>query len=352
MRWHLNNLSIDKLASGLASAAEMRRAEKHIRLCPDCRERVETLSAVLHKKNAAAEPGEHVRQAILAEWHRIDRAINSTEKKHLKPVWKLAAGFAVVIMITAAAYITALKNIPGPDMYSPLLSALSGEAWINGSPLTVNSSISSGCILKTAENSTASVTTDGYTLSVSGSSELAIKSTGKQSGLNFNIIHGTFVSRSDGNVKYAFACGRYMVTPAGTEFLLRYVNNRLEVWVLHGGIFIGGDELRIKVSSGMKWDSDNPGELATVNPELLSYMIAEATEGNAAGKLHADKKPEAGRPGKSTDPGNHGKTGIDRSGHAEKDDADEIRKSSREMRDDIKNIRQEIKKERRGRGGN
>lgn len=349
MKGHLDNKLINRIAAGFASTDEIRLAEEHMRLCSTCREQVKVLSTAIHANKQTAVPGEHVRHAVLEEWHRINRTINVTKKRSLTFAWQIASGIAAVVIITAGVYLGTMRNLPGLDSYSIAVSSVSGDVYINKSPAVVNNSVNQGDVLQTGLNSIVSTATEGYRLIVAPSSELAVTGTGKNSGLAFHFVHGTVVSISEGFTGYSFGCGRYTVTPTGTEFMMQYENEKLEISVLHGGVMVTGEGVRMEIPSGMKWNSGEPGRLAQMNPELLKSIIDKIISGAGYEKTADDSISGNIRQNSIS---NHDETGKDvtEKNRAERNsEADELRRSGREMRDDIRSTRQEMKKERTGR---
>jgi len=301
MKVHINYKTIEKLASGTASAGELKRAEKHMLTCSKCREQAHTLSLVLQGRKSSVIPGEHVKNAIINEWHRIDHSTNTAKQHPSFFPWRMATGLAAVVLIAAAFYFTVFRTIPGGDTGNLALSYSSGEVYLNYSPISGSSRFQPDDIIRTGTRSTAALSLEGYSLYASGSSEILISGTDKERGLGFKLISGSLVSRSEGGIKYSFTCGSYVIAPTGTEFILQYLDNRLKIWVLHGGVSVKSDIVRMAVSAGYMWDSSDPDRVREVNPQIIESRIAEILSGDRPEDMQDGRTESAGKILKGTD---------------------------------------------------
>lgn len=329
MNAHLKDKDIDRLVSGIMSRRENLRAEKHLEKCSSCRIKVIILSGIISEKKNESVPGDHVKAAVIAEWHRTNSGVIAT---HEKPVFalRLAYGFAAALFIAVSAYFV-VTRIPNSIYQDGLLvTTITGDVKVNNTAADMNHMLQKGDQVSTGPDSSASLTTGNYRLELEGSTELKLAESGGDTGFVFNLNRGAATSRSEGKIKYSFICGGYIITPTGTEFRLEVSQGRLSVAVFTGGVIISGTNLKIEVPAGMKWDSDDPDKLRSAETGNSMDVIPGKggyTEKNAEGE---NKIQDSGNKINRADPG-------------------EIRELKRESREEIRDMRDMKKESREGR---
>ncbi len=338
---HFKDKDIDRLLSGIMSRKETRRAEIHMKGCDSCRQRINVLSGILQGRKIDSSPGDHVRSAVLAEWHRINSRLTVKHKKTSILHW-FAYGFAAIVLFLLSAYLVGTRIQHPADDNILSLASVKGEVLINTLPAEPNYKIKKGDTLTTAPDSSASLITGNYTLLVESSSVISIKETGSESGFVFSLISGSVTSSSEGNLKYSFICGDYRITPTGTEFRIEMSRWRLKVIVIRGAVFISGPGLKVEVPVGKMWVSD---DTETTRPD------DDEKTGNEKNSLIDNKPPDDKDEEKNTD-GHKIKDTEDGTGKGNKIDPDEKRDFKQEIREDINEIKKERRRERQKKGGN
>lgn len=342
MDTHLNDKDIDRLVSGMMGRGEKLRARMHLEKCDSCREKVNILSGILSEKKTGPVPGDHVKTAVLAEWHRMNHAAAAG---HAKPGHglKLVYGLAAVLIIAVSAYF-ALVRIPH-SIYDDGLSAASvtGDVHLNNNAAGISLVLHKGDLVSTGPGSSIILTAGNYTLELEGSSELRLAESGDETGFLFTLNRGAVTSRSEGKLKYAFACGGYRITPAGTEFRIEMSESSITVAVRSGSVVISGAELKIEVPAGMMWDSADTGN---IRPAGTADTGDEKTD--MKGQMSGTGGYSGGEPG--------GGEKVQDTESAIKNgdviDPSEIRELKRESREDIREMKKESRKGRQYKGGN
>ncbi|HPS56641.1 MAG TPA: FecR domain-containing protein [Spirochaetota bacterium] len=332
---HLKDKDIDKLVSGIMGRREILRAEKHLEVCGSCRKKVNILSGIISEKKIDSVAGDHVKVAVIAEWHRTNSGVIA---KHEKPVFslRLAYGLAAAVLIAVSAYFI-VTSIPNPTYKNGLsVTSITGEVKVNNTAADMEHMLRKGDLVSTGRDSSVSLTTGNYSLELEGSSELKLAASGGDTGFIFNLNSGAATSRSAGKIKYSFICGKYSITPTGTEFRLEMSQGRLSVAVFTGGVIISGTNLQIEVPAGMKWDSDDPVKFRSAETGNSMDAITEKVEYTEKNTGDGDKFHDSGNKINRAEPG-------------------EIRDLKRESREEIRDMRDMKKESREGRqfkGGN
>jgi len=358
MSSHLTSKEIDYLASGLASVKEVKKAQEHLDSCARCRMIVDTLSRVVAAQVSDAVPGDHVRDAVLSEWHRLYN--ESVEKRiAIKPrIKRFMAGIAVAASVVIAVSAYLFFSIPESGMSYPLsITSAAGEIYSGNSPVSAGTPIAAGSVIKTGEDSAATVSSDNYNLYIGRSSVLEVSGNSVKSGIRFRLGKGSVVSKSSGSLHYSFECGGFKITPAGTEFLLDFSGDKLDIAVTEGKILITGPGVHISIAAEYKWSSGIPGKIELLDGETAS-LIKSVVSGS-----WPDEKNTADEVVKKSDPGieENGKAEDDKtvskkeSLTEEKDKTNDKKekpeklKLRREIRDEINAIKKERRKERKSR---
>ena len=260
MDTHLKDRDIDRLVSGMMGRGEKLRARMHLEECGSCREKVNILSGILSEKKNGQVPGDHVKAAVLAEWHRMNPPAAAGHAKHGFTL-RLAYGFAAVLIIAVSAYF-ALSRMPHSLHEEGLTAAsINGAVRVNNRDAGTNLVVHKGDLVSTGPDSSIVLTADNYSLELEGSSELELTESGTDTGFVFNLDMGAVTSRSEGKLKYAFTCGGYRITPAGTEFRIQASGDKTAVAVVSGKVIVSGADLVIEVPEGMMWDSSDTGNV-------------------------------------------------------------------------------------------
>lgn len=340
MDTHLSNKDIDKLVSGLSTAKEAKRAELHIETCESCRRRIDILSGILSKKNFDSVPGDHVKAAVLAEWHRMNSRVPEPEGKS-RPLLKFAYGLAAVFLIAVSTYVAVTRVPFFSSREKILVASSSGDVFINNDSAGQGDPFENNDTLLTAPAASASLSWGSYNLYIGDSSKLRLADSGDENGFVFQLERGFVRSRSEGKLRYSFICGQYRVIPSGTEFTLNFVQGKLDVAVFSGGVTVSGAELLIDVQAGMRWKSDDPDRIVPINFK---------DEGEERGVKESGIEKTAGsdsvHENEATD--TREKNGVRESGI----DADIKRELKKEAREDIIDMKKERRRERQMRGGN
>ncbi len=276
MSTHLTNKEIDNYVSGLASAEDVKMTEEHLTSCRQCSMIVKSLSSLLREQKSDAVPGEHVRDAVFAEWHRLHNEIAESNIKSIKSrpriktiMTGLAAAATVVIAVSSYVFLNLIKVDPD---YTLAITSVSGEVYINDLLTSANNTLKTGDVLRTGVKSSVVVASEGYILYAGRSASLIIAGNNKKDGIGFELNEGPVISKSSGSIRYSFVCGEYKVVPAGTEFMLKFSEGRLEVAVSQGKVIVTGVNLRIEISAGMKWSSGNQGRIDILDPETSALI--------------------------------------------------------------------------------
>lgn len=335
MNTHLKDRDIDRLVSGMLGRKETLRAQSHLEECDSCRKKVSILSGILTEKKSDLVPGDFVKSAVIAEWQRINSA---SITRHTKPRigLRLAYGFAAAVIVAISAYF-ALTRMPH-SIYDDGLSAASmtGEVHINNTAAGINHKLHTGDVVSTGSDSSVTLTTESYSLSVESSTDLELAENNIDTGFLFILERGAVTSRSEGKLKYAFICGGYRVTPAGTVFRIEMPENKMVVAVFSGKVVVSGANLKIEVSAGMMWDSDDPDKLRSAETGNIKDAITgkgEYTEKNTEGES------------KIQDSGN-------KTNRADPVEIRELKRESREEIRDMRDMKEESREGRQFKGGN
>jgi hypothetical protein len=355
---HLTSKEIDNLVSGLSSDKDVKTAQEHLNSCPRCRMIIDTLSNVVVPHRTDAVPGEHVRDAVIAEWHRLHR--ESVKKEVTQKPWmkRIIAGFAFAA--SAVIVISAYIFLKGPEVervYPLAIKSVTGEVYINGSIATAETGIAAGSLIKTGTGSSAVISSEDYNLYIGRSGIIEVSANSYKSGLRFKLIKGSVVSQSTGSLKYSFECAGYVIVPAGTQFLLNLADGNPEIAVSEGKVFVTGHGVHIEIVQGKKWSAGGSGEVEPLD-EKTNALIKSAATGLWPDEVipSADKikiqvnktaKPGEAIADKSEDkkePGIEQKNITD-----EKKEKLERIKLKREIRNEISEVKKEQRKERKAR---
>ena len=298
------------------------------------------LSGMLEKQESGSVPGEHVRAAVLAEWHKMN---TGTKVKSVKPALftRFAYGFAAAIIVLSVYFgITSVNKSTYRSGLS--VASISGEAYINNTLAYKTGTLKQGGLISTGTDSSVILAADGYSLELGTSTELALEDSGGEKGFVFSMKKGVLTSRSEGRLRYSFICGDYRITPSGTEFRIEMSQGRLTVAVFSGSVLITGPGLKIEVPAGMMWDIADPGSIRSVYDGARYDKTGINGNRSVSGKNTGEDK---GNENIVQDAA--GGTGKDNGA-----DPDEMRDLKRESREDIKDMKKETRKGRQFRGGN
>lgn len=357
MNVHLTSEEIDNLVSGLASAKDVKKAQEHLLSCAQCSKAVETLSFIVAARPQDAVPGEHVKSAIMAEWHRLHNESAEREAKGKARVKGIMAGFAAAaasVVIALSAYM--FLNRPAVQENYPLsVASFKGEVYVNNSPSVEHVSVVAGSDVKTGTGSSAVLNSGTYNLYMGASSIVAVTGNSTGSGISFSLVRGTVISKSSGFMNYGFTCGDYTVQPAGTVFLLEFSGKKLDIAVAEGKISVTGPGVNLQIPAGNKWSSLKPGTLEVLDEKDALLIKSGKTLPGTAGIT-----PESGAGEKEmikgSNPPDKGYTGTqvmketvtaDEKTAGDKKDKAELLKEKHELRRDIGDIKKEIRKGRR-----
>lgn len=352
---HLTDKEIDYYVSGLSSGKDARRIREHISSCPQCAKITETLASVISEEPASAVPGKHVRETVMQQWHTINN-LEPDKKSAGRPLfnrfnaWLITAA-SVILIISAYLFTGIIK----PDEGFPLtINSITGEAVHNNTQAAEQTVFRKGDTIKTGTDGRASLTSEKYTLFMDKSSSVTLAENTRKGGILFILAEGTFISRSSGDLAYSFTCGRYDITPAGTDFMMKCSAEKLDVAVTQGKVNVGTPGYGIEINSGSMWSSDNPGLLVPVNPETAAMINAGAFKPVSPGKKSEEKtvKEPAANAGinESTEENSLNNNGtIHRNAVREKNEVRQLNRELRQDRREISDIKKDIKAERKGR---
>jgi len=352
MSIHLTNKEIDNFVSGLASAKDANKIKEHLTSCTQCSMIVESLSSVLSEQPSDSVPGEHVRKAVLAEWHRLHNEIveNNTMFIKTKPrINKIITGLAVAASIVIAVSSYIFLDVVKDNVNYPLtITSASGEVYINDSLTAADNSLKTGDVLRTGIKSSAVISSGGYILYAGRSTSLNIAGNNKKDGIEIILNEGSVISKSSGSIHYSFVCGEYKVVPAGTEFMLQLYGDKLNVAVSQGKVVVTGVNLRIEIPAGMKWSSEIPGRVDSLDAET-SALINSVNSNIWPDEKHSPddrvNKPAAKyTPTVITEGAKIENNPID-----DKKEKMEKTKLNRELRDEMNEMKKEQRREKKGR---
>jgi hypothetical protein len=344
MNDHLKDREIDEFVSGMATPEEALRIEAHLKECLSCGRRVEILAGIVSVRGNDAIPRDHVRNSVMREWQRISSK-RTGEKHKSGPLFRLAFSLAALVLAALTAYL-AISVFPGrKDEMRLSLVSVSGRVTVNNFSAREGDVLAEGNILETGASSEASFSSNGYSLKIGGASEIRLSGKDRKQGLLFTFIRGSLLSRSEGNLRYAFICGQYRVAPCGTEFTLHMENGLLEVAVFSGKVMVAGAGMTREVPSKTRWSSEYPGSLKPV-----SSSSRDPEYGTGTGRAVTPDKPEIMQSGIP-----EGDRDIRKSPDTDSNDRHEMREqrgSVRELRQELNEIKKDRKGQSRGRGGN
>ncbi|NLV67057.1 MAG: zf-HC2 domain-containing protein [Spirochaetes bacterium] len=337
MNTHLKDKDIDRLVSGMMTRRESLRVQRHIDKCDSCRKNVNILSGILSTQINKSVPGENVKAAILAEWHRMNSNVVIKQARGAFTL-RLVYGLAAVLFIVISAYL-ALIRVPLFNYNDGLTgTSISGEVYVNNTAADIDRTLHKGDVVATGTDSSVNFTAESYSLSIESSSELKLAESNNETGFLFILNRGAVTSRSEGKIKYAFTCGSYRIVPAGTEFRIEMSGRNIELSVLSGMIIVSGAGLKIEVPAGMKWDSADPGNIRSADAGNINNNQTDMNgrvQGSGEYKVK-DKVQDSGPGMKRYNDSDH----------------DEIRDLKRESREIIKDMKKENRNNRQTRKGN
>jgi len=340
MSIHLRDKEIDDFVSGLASEKEAEKIREHISSCPRCGKVVTALASVVAEEQPVSLPGEHVRKAVMAQWFMLHNqaAGKGAPQRSLFNRFNAGLAAAASVILIIGAYI--FSGVIKPDEGYPLIiSSASGDVQINDSQASHGTIINAGDILKTGTDGRVFLSAEKYNLHIGGSSSIAVASNTRRTGIRFILDEGSVISRSAGDMPYSFRCGKFDVTPSGTEFMLKYSVNRLHAAVTQGKVQVNTASKNIEIPSGSMWSSDNFNTLVPVDRETSSMISSGLFDTVPADKVQ-EKEEEESR-GESTV-----KQTQNGSGNSSETDGTEIRKEMRE-RIEQKEMNRDLRRDRR-----
>jgi len=219
MSTHLTNKEIDNYISGFASAEDVKMTEEHLASCGQCSMIVKSLSSLLREQKSDSVPGEHVREAVFAEWHRLHNEIAESNIKSIKSrprIKTIMSGLAVAATVVIAVSSYLFLNLIKVDPDYPLaITSVSGEVYINGLLTFADNKLKAGDVIQTGNQSSAVISSEGYNLYAGRSLSLVLSRNNKKDGVGFVLNEGSVISKSSGSIPYGFVCGEYKVVPAG-----------------------------------------------------------------------------------------------------------------------------------------
>lgn len=354
MSTHLTNKEIDNFVSGAAGRCAERKALKHIAVCPECRALINTLSSVTAVQQYEQSPGDHVIENIKAEWFRIHESA-AAQNYRIKPrISIFIKGLAVAASIVAgiSVYLVTATNFITDD-YPLSVTAVHGKVILNDSLLADGDRLSNGDLIVTENNSYFSASFPGYEIHTGRSSSLEIVLNSIKNGIGFRLHRGFVISKSSLPVKYGFQCGEYKINPAGTEFMLGFSDNKLLVAVSQGGVIVTGTNLKVEIPAGMKWSSERPGSLDTLDDETVVLLNSLPQGIWPSNKFYDNNSIKDSGVINSTNTGGN-KTEIDSENNDEENLSQdksenklERKKINRELRDEMNNLKKEQRQEKR-----
>jgi hypothetical protein len=351
---HLTGKEIDYYVSGLASAEDAARARRHLDSCPQCRKLAETLSSVITEGPSDSIPRIHVREAVMSHWHKVNYQIAEKESGEKPVINRFTAGLALaasfILIISAYLFLGRMK---ADDGYLLTLHSVSGEVYLNGSAAADDSVITTGSLVQTGKTGDAVVSASGYMLYIGNSSSLAVSRNSNRRGIRFLLDEGAVISKSSGDIAYSFSCGKYDVSPVGTDFMIKCSIKKAEVAVSQGIVKVEAPDMSVEISEGRIWSSEKPGELAAIDPATALII----NTGRFSNRL-TNKDMEKRDINKTEITGEKENSESNINGSEEKRDREEIREKAeikqmnrelRQERKDINDFRREQRAERKGR---
>jgi bacterioferritin-associated ferredoxin len=352
MSAHLTDKEIDNFAAGTASAEDVKKVREHLAECGKCRKTADALASLVEKQPVDFVPGDHVREAVIAGWHRLHTGTvlsDSLIKPPLKRYPRVLA-FAASVVIAAASYLI-YDKVKINEINDFALSSITGEVMVNDSAAAGNVQLRSSDVIKTGKDASASASADKYKLYIGRSSSLKVLINSSRE-IRFRLNEGSVISKSNGNINYSFECGGYTVTPAGTEFLLTFSEDKLSAAVLNGKIIITGKNLSIEIASGMKWTSVNPAIIEILDSGTSSLINSVPSGVWPDKSLSENSRNRSLEPGDKADdaaePKSDTQSSDSRIENAEKDKQEKSR-IKRELRDEMNEIKKEQRREKKGR---
>lgn len=353
MSTHLTDKEIDNYISGLASRKAVKHVSGHLGSCVQCRADVNTLMSVVAEQESSDVPGDHVRASVLAEWHRLhnEDVVKHEEKKAGIRRFAGSIAFAASIVIVISGYMI-FSTIKSRESYPLALNNTAGDVYLNDLRAGVTGMLKAGDVIKTGDDASVLLSSNGYLLFIGRSSTLELLNNSKGGGLRFKLRDGSVISESSGSADYSFECGGYRVNPEGTKFMLHFSRGKLTAAVSQGSIAVTDSNSKIKIPAGMIWSSDNPGAVTKMD-EKLSLIMNSDLQGT-----WPDKKNLIDEKVSNTEVKNQGSvyedkqdTLIDQSSPNEdvKDEQEKLR-IKREIRDDLNEMKREQRREKKGLG--
>lgn len=343
MNNHLTDKEIASFVSGFSSKRETKRVMEHISSCIHCRKQTEALSSVLEKQPPDSIPGEHVRSSVMAEWHRVHNLTienNLDQRVSVKKYYRgFAAAFATVI-VAVSTYMF-LDRTAADQGFSLVVSGINGQVKISELPASEGALLKTGSVISTDTDGRVTITSDGYSINLDNSTSISVISNSKKEGIKFSFIKGFLHSKSTGNLRYSYQCGKFIVFPVGTEFDLRYSGENLDAEVTEGKIAVYDSDFKITVSEGQKWNSVNPDGIESVvpgnEPDLKSDK-GDITKPEDKGIKENNPQKEKKDNGSSEN----------KKSPAERKEKLEKIKSERELLNEMKQMKKEQRQERKG----
>ncbi len=348
MNGHLTDKEIDNYVSGLASGSDSEKVRKHISSCPQCRDIVEALSSVVREERIDSRPGVHIRESVMLQWQRINNEVSGA-KTPVKPgIRKSAAWLAAAASVVLAVSVYIITGVIKPaETYQLTLKPVAGEVYINDTPATADTGITAESAVKTGINGIALISADRYTLYIGKSSSVTVSENSVKSGIRFVLNQGELISKSSGGVKYSFRCGDSTVLPSGTEFMLRYQGGSLSVAVLQGKVSVTGPDTKMHIDAGQMWSSEKRNELSALDPAAASMIISGSFDSTAPVREQGNRESKsAGSEVRPRESGGSSDSGITSD---ERKEMLERARLSRELRQDIIEMKREQRQERKGR---
>lgn len=345
---HLTDKEIDYLVSGLASERDASKARAHLSSCSQCRKVVDALSSAVAEHPVDSIPGEHVRAAVMAHWHRLHNENVRREAQGRPAMKRYIAGLAAAASVVIAVSLYIFSGIMKTDEGFPLaIKSVAGEVYLNDSATAAGIPFRKGSVIRTGSTGNASISSEGYTLYLGGSSYLDLSENSRSSGISFRLGGGAVISKSYGEISYSFECGRYRVAPAGTEFMVRFSGDNLDVAVLKGRVSVTGADLHVEIPSGQMWSSETPDRFKALDPATEAMIYT-----GSFSILPYGKKPAEGEMNKPDHDGSRTGSGSQseetNSIEKNKEKPERIR-LQRELREEISGMKREQRMERRAR---
>ena len=289
MSKHITNKEIYCYISGDISPQKKEEIRKHLELCQECRSLVNIINATLSEHTIDAIPSQKIKDAIIDEWEKIYKKDSQKKspvitKKFLVP----AFSFIFSIIFIAGIYLFYFAT-QKEETLQLTINPTKGYVTLNSSEISTARPISQKELIVTAENSLAHLESDDIKINIYSSTQLQLVSLQKISGFKFLLHSGSIEIKSHGSTPYEISCGNYNIKPAGTEFIVKFINNILTTAVTEGTVIITDAQSKIEIPSGKLWSSKNPEKLADITPQLLQLMQNPSEDVSATGEV--EKSP-------------------------------------------------------------